>query len=154
MCQTDLPAGYTMNFEDQLRCELECARLCNDFAWTVDARDYVAFVALFATGGIFDRGGQKSIGHEAIREFLDARPVDRVTRHICTNMRFDMTGPDTATGTCSALMYQAPAAKEAQPSQLLPLSPPVVVDYVDAYVLTGGGWKFKCRKASVVFSPA
>ena len=143
-----------MNIEDQLRCERECTRLCNDFAWTVDARDYDAFVGLFAADGIFERAGQKSIGHNAIRQFLDARPAGRVTRHICSNMRFELTGADTATGTCSALMYQAPAATDAQRLQPLPVSAPMVVDYVDDYVLTGSGWKFKHRNTKVVFSPA
>ena len=43
-----------MNPEDRLRCERECTRLCNDFAWAVDMRDYEAFVALFTPDGVFD----------------------------------------------------------------------------------------------------
>ena len=140
-----------MNLEDRLRCERECTRLCLDFAWTVDHFDYDGFVALFAADGVFERAGQLNRGPEAIRAFLDARPVDRVTRHLCTNLRIDMTGPATATGSCSALMYQAPAAKDAQLP--LPVSAPVVAEYVDDYVLTAAGWKFRHRKTSIVFAP-
>ena len=142
-----------MNIENQLRCERECTRLCHDFAWTVDERNYSAFVALFADDGVFERMGQKSEGHAAIRQFLDARPVDKVTRHLCSNIRIDLTGPTSARGTCSALMFQAKAIANAAPSQPLPVSAPVVVDYVDDYVLTEGGWKFHYRRTTLVFQP-
>ena len=140
-----------LNLEDQLRCERECTRLCHDFAWTVDMRKYDMFAALFAPDGVFERAGQPSRGHEAIRKFLDARPADRVTRHLCTNIRIEMTGPDTATGSCSALMYQSQAGKDAQLP--LPVSAPVVVEYLDDYVLTVEGWKFGYRRTSIVFQP-
>ena len=142
-----------MNIENQLRCERECTRLCHDFAWTVDQRDYSAFVGLFADDGVFERMGQRSEGHVAMRQFLNARPVDRVTRHICSNIRINLTGPGTASGTCSALMFQATMAPDAALSQPLSVSAPVVVDYVDDYVLTEGGWKFHCRRTALVFQP-
>ena len=59
-----------MSPEDKSRCERECTRLSTDFAWTVDARAYDAFVALFAPDGVFERAGQPSRGHEAIRHVL------------------------------------------------------------------------------------
>lgn len=138
-----------MNPEDKLHCEQACTRLCTDFAWTVDNGDYAAFVALFAPDGVFERAGQASRGHAAIRSFLDARPTGRVTRHACTNIRIDMTGPDTATGSCCALMFQAPAEKDAPLP--LPVSAPWVVDYLDEYVRTADGWKFKHRRTTIVF---
>lgn len=128
-------------------------RLCHDFAWTVDHGHYDAFVQLFDQDGVFERAGQASAGHQAIRSFLNARPEGRVTRHICTNIRIDQTGADTATGTCSALMYQALSTSAPVPPQPLPVSAPVVVDYVDDYVLTAGGWKFKRRKTTLIFQP-
>jgi SnoaL-like domain len=138
-----------MTLEDHLRCERECTRLCMDFAWTVDLQKYDAFVALFAQDGVFERAGQPCVGHPAIRAFLDARPADRVTRHVCTNTRIDMTGSHAATGSCSAMMYHAPLAKDAQLP--LPVFSPVIVDYADDYVLTQDGWKFKYRKTFIVF---
>ena len=138
-----------MNAEDQFRCERDCTRLSHDFAWSVDTRDYDGFVALFAADGVFERAGLQSCGHEAIRKFLDARPANRVTRHFCTNVRIDVTGPGTATGTCMALMYQASAAKNAPLP--LPVSTPLVAEYLDDYVLTDAGWKFKHRRTTVVF---
>lgn len=145
--------GAEASLEDQRHCEQACTRLCHDFAWTVDQRDYAAFVALFAEDGVFDRAGQRSEGHTAIRQFLDARPIDRVTRHLCTNIRIDRVGPGTAVGTCSALMYAANRVSGPATAQPLPVSAPVVVDYADDYVLTDRGWKFKCRRVALVFQP-
>ena len=93
--------------------------------------------------------GQRQVGHAAIRAFLDARPVDRITRHICTNIRVDMTSPTTASGSCSTLMLLASAPRDTPLP--VPISPPVVVDYQDEYVLTDEGWKFKCRTVQIVF---
>jgi hypothetical protein len=138
-----------MTPEGQIRCERECTRLCMDFAWTVDLQKYAAFVALFAVDGVFERAGQACVGHPAIRAFLYARPADRVTRHICTNVRIDMTGSHTAAGTSSAMMYHAPSSKDMRLP--LPVFVPVLVDYADDYVLTQDGWKFKYRKAGIVF---
>lgn len=134
--------------DEQLRCERECARLCHDFAWSVDHLHYDAFVDLFAPDGIFERAGQRSAGHEAIRAFLNARPTGRVTRHLCSNIRIDMAGPDAATGTCVALMV-AGAADDMGKA----VSAPLVVDYTDDYVRTHGGWKFSHRRARIVFQP-
>lgn len=138
-----------MHTEDQQQCERACIRLCHDFAGTVDACNYDAFVHLFSADGTFERGGQRYVGHQAIRGFLDTRPANRVTRHICSNIRIDMTGPTTATGSCSALMFLANAVKGTPLP--LPVSPPVVVDYLDDYLLTSEGWKFNRRTALVVF---
>lgn len=136
-----------MTNQDQQECERQCVRLCHDFVWLVDACQYDGFVALFAVDGAFERAGQISRGHEAIRQFLAARPAGRVTRHVCTNIRIDMITPDAAKGTCTALMFQAPAGQQTP----LPVSTPVVVDYDDLYQLTDSGWKFKHRKIQVIF---
>ena len=140
-----------MHPQDQIRCERECARLCNDFMWTVDTGDYDGCVALFAPDGALERAGQVSRGHAGVRQFLNARPANRVTRHTCSNIRIDMTGPETATGTSCATMFHAQAERDAP----LPLtaSTPLFAEYVDAYVLTEAGWKIKHRKIVIVFRP-
>jgi hypothetical protein len=149
-----LPSVHSMlefTLEDQTRCERECTQLCIDFATTVDTRSYDAFVQIFVPNGVFDRAGQISRGQAAIRQFLDARPIDRVTRHTCTNIRINMTSPTTATGSCIASMYQATLGMGQ--SLPVPATHPVVVDYIDDYVLTDNGWKFKSRKVAIIFQP-
>jgi uncharacterized protein (TIGR02246 family) len=138
----------TEDEENRLRCERECTRLCHDFAWTVDHGDYDAFVDLFAPDGVFERAGHRSEGHGAIRAFLDARPAGRTTRHVCSNIRADLTGADTARGHCIALMY-AGAGTDVP----LQVSAPMLVDYADEFVLTARGWKFLHRRTDVIFQP-
>lgn len=140
-----------MTTEDLLQCERACTRLCNDFAWTVDHGRHADFVALFAPDGVFVRAGQAYRGHTALRAFLEARPAGRVTRHACSNIRIDMTGPDSATGTCCAIMFHAPAGED--PAAALPAAWPLVVDYLDTFVRTAAGWRFSERQAVVVFQP-
>ena len=137
--------------EDRLRCERECIRLCNDFAWAVDTRRYDAFAALFTPDGVFERAGQASRGQAEILAFLQARPADRFTRHVCTNFRLDMTGPETASGSCYALVFQAAAPQDAPLP--LPAPAPMLVEYHDDYALTPGGWKFRHRRTTIVFQP-
>ena len=140
-----------MTLEEQLRCERECVRLCNDFVWTVDTWDYDGCVALFAVDGAIERGGQVSSGHAGVRAFLDARPGNRVTRHTCSNIRINLTSPTAATGTSCTTMFHAPAERDTP----LPLqgSTPLFAEYFDDYVLTAGGWKISHRKIVVVFQP-
>ncbi len=140
-----------MNLEDQLRCERECTRLCNDFAWAVDTFHYDAFVSLFTPDGVFDRAGQVSRGGVEIRKFLNARPADRVTRHVCTNIRIDLVSPEAAAGNCYTLVFQAQAETAASLPRPTPL--PMVVEYHDDYSLTDEGWKIQHRKLKIVFQP-
>ena len=101
---------------------------------------------------VLDRAGAVFNGHDGLRQFCEARPIDRYVRHACSNIRVDMTGPTTATGTSCVTMFQA----LAQPDAALPLKPaamPLFAEYVDDYVLTPSGWKFMQRKIIPVFVP-
>ena len=141
----------SMTLEAQLRCERECARLCNDFMWTVDTGDYDGCVALFAEQGAIERAGQVNRGHAGVRAFLIARPEGRVTRHTCSNIRIDLTSATTASGTSCATMFHAQAKRDDP----LPLkgSTPLFAEYFDDYVLTAKGWKISHRSIVVVFQP-
>jgi len=139
------------SLDERLSCERDCNRLCIDFAWAVDSRRYDAFVALFVADGVFERPGLVCHGHAEIRRFLDARPPDRTTRHLCTNVRIDMTGPDSATGQCHALMFQSQEGQGGDGP--LRYAPPVLVDYHDDFVRTPHGWRFKERKTTLIFLP-
>jgi uncharacterized protein (TIGR02246 family) len=141
---------------DKRDCELACARLCIDFAWAVDTLHYDAFVDLFIPDGVFERPGLVCQGHAEIRRFLDSRPT-KVTRHLCSNIRIEMSGPDAATGSCHATMYQAqeaPEAPQAQDAGKPPrYAPPLVVEWTDDFVRTPHGWKFKQRRTAVILQP-
>ena len=72
---------------DAFDAEADCMRLCVDFANGVDARDYPRVVELFAPDGVLLTPAKAFRGHAGIADFLRARPLAMVTRHLCTNFR-------------------------------------------------------------------
>jgi hypothetical protein len=138
-----------MTTDPHLECERQCLRLCHDFVWLIDGNQYEAFLELFTSDGTFERAGAVCTGHAAIQQFLVSRPIHRVTRHLCSNVRITMTTAITAVGSCTAMMFHA--TTEAGTQSPLPVSAPMVVDYQDAFELTESGWKIKHRKVQVVF---
>ncbi|MES2399290.1 MAG: nuclear transport factor 2 family protein [Pseudomonadota bacterium] len=138
--------------DELLRCERECTRLCQDFIYTIDRRQYEPFMALFAPEPTLDRAGQVFRGMDGLKQFCEGRAIDRYVRHLMGNIRIDMTGPATAKGTSSVTMFGA----RAEPDAALPLpsSHLVFAEYEDDYVLTGAGWKIKNRRIAIVFAPA
>lgn len=138
-----------MTFEEQTRCVLECTRLCEDFAYTIDRRQYEKFLQLFTPDPVLDRAGRIFSGVEGLRLFCAGRDVNRYVRHICSNIRIDPTGSATATGTSCATMYHAAALPDAELP--LPTAIPLVAEYEDDYTLTEAGWKIKSRKVTIVF---
>lgn len=120
-----------MTTEEQLRCERECTRLCKDFIYTIDRRQYDAFPTLFASDPVLDRAGQVFSGMDALRAFCAGRDANRYVRHTCSNIGIDMTGPTSAKGTSCATVFQATAEPDAKLP--LPTSMLVFAEYEDEY---------------------
>ena len=141
----------TSTVAEKIRCERECARLCKDFIYTIDRRQYDAFLTLFAPDPVLERVGHIFSGMDGLRTFCAGRASNRYVRHTCSNIRIDMTGPQAATGTSCATMFQA----TAEPDAALPLTSSMLIfaEYDDQYVLIDTGWKIKSRKITVVFQP-
>lgn len=140
-----------MNFEQRMRCEHECARLSQDFAWTVDRGHHDAFIALFAPEGALERAGEVLRGPAALRRFLEAMPINRTMRHLCSNIRIDMIDERSAKGTSAVMMVHALVARDTPLP--LPAAVPLVAEYEDEYVLTNDGWRFQYRNTVIVFKP-
>lgn len=132
------------DLDKRITVELQCSPLYSDFLYYIDNREYEKVVAMFLDDGSFDRLGHVLKGKEEILKFLNSRPTDVATHHICTNVRIEPRDDGTATGTCSVLLFRSTPGSEAQPS-------PVVARYCDALVLTDEGWRIKERVAQLVF---
>ncbi len=132
---------------EQGEIEARCTRLCTDFAWFVDHRDYAAVVDLFAEQGTFERGGEVLRGRDAILRAMHARPVEIDTRHVCTNIRIDTVSPQEATGVAYLLLFRGPAAQPAGAAS----QPALVAEFHDRYRATPQGWKIVSRIAKAVF---
>lgn len=125
---------------DRSADEVACQNLVVDFANHIDARRYQPLLDLFAEDGTLDRMGLVLTGRNAIASFLDARPADAHTRHLCTNIRVNVESEDLATGFCYVLFFQGRGEETPTVS-----GPPSIVEYHDRYVRTPAGWRIRER---------
>ena len=140
----------TLSVQDRNECRAACERLCHDFGWHIDHRDYPAFLALFADDGVFERSESRSRGREELSRFLEGRPLDMVTRHIFAGVRIDMRSPEAACGTSSCFVFRT--TESPQQTYPLPMPPMRVVEFHDEFVKTANGWRFQHRRVSHVFA--
>jgi hypothetical protein len=128
-------------------CREMCERLSIAFANYIDRRDYPALLDLFGEDAVIDRMGTIIRGKPAISAWLALRPVDVVTRHICSNIEIVQRGPETAEGLTYFTFYKAVGTADVCDVE----GPELVGEYHDLFVLTVQGWKFKSRKITVIF---
>jgi ketosteroid isomerase-like protein len=129
----------------------ECQRLVVDSAAYNDSRDWEALAALYADEGVLARpNGARVVGREAIAESYAAAPANRRTRHVCTNWRFDLEGPDTARGRTSVLVYSWDVDREPDVKFGHQLDSRMVIgDFADRFTRTPDGWRIAERRATV-----
>lgn len=131
--------------------EAACARLCVDFANHVDARRYDAWLDLFTEDGGLDRMGTIVSGRAELARFLEARPTTVETRHLCTNIRVELSSADEATGFCYVLFFQGVPGGPGQPATVS--GAPGVVEYRDRYRRTPQGWRIQERRIQMALKP-
>jgi hypothetical protein len=134
--------------EDELNWRRACERVSIRFANAIDHRDYPAVLDLFAEDGTLDRLGTRFTGRAALSAWLESRPTNVVTRHVCTNIDIEPSGPSRASGITYFTYYKAEGA-EGQVCDSA--GPDLVGEYHDSFVLTLSGWKILERKVMVVF---
>lgn len=126
---------------DDADMEKACSRLILDFVDGLDFRDYTQVLQLFTEDATLDRAGLVMRGLSEIRTFLEQRPEQMVTRHLCTNMRVWATGDDEAEGRCYLQFFQSPN-EHGQP---LPIkaATTAVAEYKVRFVHQTGHWCIK-----------
>ena len=134
---------------ERLRIERACERLVLEAAHRNDTHDYEGYAALFTADGMLIRpDGSEARGRPAIRAAYASRPANRMTRHLCTNIRVEVLSAERATGLTLALVFGADAS----------LPPPDHFGHVaDGRVLLGQfedeferiaeGWRIARRRA-------
>lgn len=127
----------------------DCHALSIAFANGVDHRRYDEVAALFTEDGILNRSGQPVTGRAALRAWLDTRPLDVVTRHVCTNFMARQTSPDHAEGFTLFTFYRTVGDDGMD---ALPMAGPTALgEYSDRFRLTPAGWRIAHRDIRVVF---
>ena len=138
-----------LNNSSEHHVESCCKNLVLDFAHAVDARLHERFVSVFAPDGVFSRATGKFAGHAELRQFVEARRTDIVTRHLCSTIRIRVVDDVHAEGTTYALVFQSEGDEASSPLNA-PL--PRFVEYTDSFVLGESGWRIKTREARIVFN--
>jgi hypothetical protein len=118
--------------------ERACERLVVDFAYFSDRREYDELGALFVEHGTMTRpSGSVLAGREAIVSSYKATPAERVTRHICTNIRIVVKSVDQARGLTYAVVYSINGN-------------PRIGEFEDEFRRTAEGWRIAARIARFV----
>ena len=141
--------------EFELACiEQQCAKLINRFSNLNDAMRYEELAALFTEDARFARPTDPDnfiAGREAILAAFQARPRDKVTRHIISNIDVEVLDPARARSLSYALLYtgspDTPAKLGLQANAVQ-----LVGEFHDEFVKTPDGWKFSSRQGRIIFS--
>ena len=125
-----------MDAIEALLIERACERLVIDSARFNDERQWAALAALYTQAGVVVRpNGQRLEGREAIEAAYAAGPPDRVTRHLCTNLRVDVDGPADAHGTTTVMIVADGSYR--------------IGEFADRFERTEEGWKIAERRAAL-----
>ena len=132
-----------MNASDALLIERACERLVVDSARLNDEQEWAALAGLYTRTGVVVRpNGQRLDGREAIEAAYAAGSPDRVTRHLCTNLRVDVDGADAAHSTTTVLIVAGTRSDDSDVTYR-------VGEFADRFERTDEGWKIAERRASV-----
>lgn len=135
--------------------ELACTKLVNQFAVYSDHACYDELAALFAEDGRYARPtepGNFVEGRSNLLASFKARPKEKVTRHLVTNVLIDVTSPTTAKGFSYVTQYAGTTDKPAPTYGWRANPPQLVGEYLDDYVLTDDGWKIRQRSGKLVLT--
>ena len=128
---------------------LKLSRLVIEHTFRADNGRADTLYELYAEDGELLLPGGTIRGHKAIREWgqqLVKNAPWRTIRHVCGNMRFISTGPDTAEGVTvlTVFMVAGPGAGTTLPWN--------VGEDHDRFVRTDGGWKLVSREWVELFT--
>jgi hypothetical protein len=126
---------------------LSLSRLVAEISWRIDHGQADLVWELFVPDGVLDTGGTPLVGHDAIRNWGQARAASAVrTRHICSGMRFIDRGDGRATGSTLLAVFMHDGEGRG------PAVPAVVGEDTDEFVRTGAGWRFVSRTFETMFA--
>ena len=143
-----------MNDLDVLLTERACMRVVVDSATFNDHKDWPALAALYTDDGVVVRpNGQRLEGRAAIHAAYAAGSPERVTRHLCSNMRVDVDGPDAARVITTVLILSGVRSDDPDVTfGVVPSERHLVGEFADRLVRTDQGWRIAERQASLTMN--
>ncbi len=144
----------TMTPEQKSAIEWECGQLSLRFMAHNDQREWSKMCALLTENATFARPTDPDhpiCGRAAILAAFEARPADRITRHICTNMIITAVSPSQASGTMYALLFTG-AIDNRGDLGIIADERQLIGEFEDDYIRTEDGWRIGNRRGRIIFS--
>ncbi|MEZ5649874.1 MAG: nuclear transport factor 2 family protein [Burkholderiaceae bacterium] len=131
--------------------EAACFAATLRFFRSLDARDHETCVAAFASGGAWHRQGKRLDTAEAMLASLEARPKDRTTSHVITNLISEAIDADRLVVRFILTAYDGaiPADGSVPVGRLAGM-----MDGRDEYVRTAEGWRLIDKSTRGLFKGA
>ncbi|MEO0410818.1 MAG: nuclear transport factor 2 family protein [Pseudomonadota bacterium] len=123
-----------------------CQHLIASLAYLIDHRRYDDVVALFTQDGVFERPGLKAAGRAQILDFLENRPSDVDTRHVCALPFFLEVSERKVVATTYVTIFHGPAI-EGSPTTIKGTAG--VAEFHDVCTLTSQGWRLSHHESRV-----
>jgi ketosteroid isomerase-like protein len=155
-----IPAGRlleenSMTETERLLIEQACARVVVQFSNFNDMRDYEALCSLFTEDAAFARPtdpGNYLNGRDHILAAFKARPNDRITRHLISNIVIDVVDGSHAKGACYATLFMALADAEPAMFGVKASASQLIGEFDMDFRLTRDGWKIARQGGRIIFT--
>ena len=140
-----------MDALNRLTIENECHKLAVLYCWHIDHLDPQAFADLYTEDAHYKPSVEPEpiVGRQAILRWIEGYPKDRLARHVSTNQYVEMVDDDHAVGTSYAIVFREDQPQAGAVS--VNSAPRSVVEYVDRYRRTPGGWRISERIYRMLF---
>ncbi|MSP42721.1 MAG: nuclear transport factor 2 family protein [Alphaproteobacteria bacterium] len=129
--------------------ERACEKISISYARHIDFFEYDAFVNLFTEDGELQVLGATLKGRNAMMGFLTARPANRKSLHIFTNIWTNVIDENHAEGVTYLSLFRAD--QDGEKAAKVP-GPMMAGYYRDKFVRTPKGWRFARRDATMLFA--
>lgn len=135
--------------------ERACEKLIVALADYTDRGEYEAALGLFADDAVMDRDGERFVGIQSLRAAYAARPQNRMTCHILSNIAVEACNAQVATSRALVMVYRHHGSGDSRPLAPYPLAGPETIgEYRDRFMLTPCGWRFAERVTRTMFRAA
>ena len=139
-----------MDFMERIALEWELKRLNDEYVRYADQQNFDSFLSLFTEDAVLEIGGIERIGHDAIRGHFRDRD-QMVTRHICTNLWYEMIDQSTARGEIYLTVYRCVGPYTEDDGPIPYDRPDWIGQYHDIYTREDNSWKISERRLKVRF---
>jgi len=144
-----------MDMHQQQSIELACSKLVNLYYHYNDTLDFKAASALFTVNGAFARPTDPenfTVGRDNILAAFEARPNDRIARHIISNIIINPIDAERARGSCYATLFMAPIDAEQARFGVKANASQLMGEFDMDFALTADGWKIARSTGRIIFT--